>query len=179
MGCCHADFALVEGSDRGFTVGMPTFTFGSGVLAEAGDQVRELGLKRVALFTDPYLRDSVHVATVQKSLHDAQVDVAVYSDVSIEPNDGSFQDAARFAREGRFDGYVSVGGGSVIDTCKAAALYATHPAEFLTYVNKPVGAGAAVPGPLPPHVACPTTCGTGSETTGIALCDVLSLHAKT
>jgi len=38
MGCCHADFAALEGSDRGFTLGMPTFTFGSGVLAEAGDR---------------------------------------------------------------------------------------------------------------------------------------------
>jgi len=52
MGCCHADFAMVEGSDRGFTLGMPTFTFGAGVLAEAGENARELGLKRVALFTD-------------------------------------------------------------------------------------------------------------------------------
>jgi alcohol dehydrogenase class IV len=72
-----------------------------------------------------------------------------------------------------------VGGGSVIDTCKAAMLYATYPADFLTYVNKPVGAGEPVPGPLPFHVACPTTCGTGSETTGIAVCDVLALEAKT
>ena len=31
MSCCHADFAAVEGGDRGFTLGMPTFTFGAGV----------------------------------------------------------------------------------------------------------------------------------------------------
>ena len=36
-----------------------------------------------------------------------------------------------------------------------------------------------MPGALPPHIACPTTCGTGSETTGIAVCDVLALRAKT
>ena len=64
MPCCHADFAAVEGSDRGFTVGMPTFTFGAGVLAEAGDHARELGLKRVALFTDAALEASAYVATV-------------------------------------------------------------------------------------------------------------------
>jgi len=62
---------------------------------------------------------------------------------------------------------------------KAAALYATYPADFLTYVNKPVGAGAAVPGALPPHVACPTTSGAGSELTGIAVCDVVALGTKT
>ena len=64
MSCCHADFALVEGSDRGFTVGMPTFTFGAGVLAEAGDNARELGLRRVALFTDKRLATGEHVATI-------------------------------------------------------------------------------------------------------------------
>ncbi len=87
MSCCHADFAAVEGSDRGFTVGMPTFTFGRGVLAEAGDNARELGLKRVALFTDPRLASSEYVAIVKASLATAGVDAAVYSDVAVEPTD--------------------------------------------------------------------------------------------
>jgi alcohol dehydrogenase class IV len=179
MPCCHADFAAVESSDRGFTVGMPTFTFGAGVLAEAGDNARELGLKRVALFTDPRIAQSEYVATVRSSLAAAQVDCAVYDDVSIEPTDASFKDATRFATEGRFDGYVSVGGGSVMDTCKAANLYASHPAEFMTYVNAPIGAGQKVPGAVKPHIACPTTSGTGSETTGIAIFNLRSLNAKT
>ena len=179
MPCCHADFALVEDSDRAFTVGMPTFTFGAGCLAEAGDQARELGLKRVALFTDAALRDSQHLATVQSSLQAAGVAASIYDEVVIEPTTASFQGAARFAAEGRFDGYVSVGGGSVMDTCKAANLYATHPAEFMTYVNAPIGAGQKVPGPLKPHIACPTTSGTGSETTGIAIFNLTEINAKT
>ena len=68
MPCCHADFALTEDSDKAFTIGMPTFTFGAGCLAEAGEHARELGLTRVALFTDAALRDSPHVATVLGSL---------------------------------------------------------------------------------------------------------------
>src|SRR5512143_597786 len=179
MPCCHADFAALEGSDRGFTVGMPTFTFGAGVLAEAGDNARELGLKRVALFTDARLRPGPYVATVLASLEAAGVDVAIYDEVVIEPTDASFQDAARFAAEGRFDGYVSVGGGSVMDTCKAANLYASHPAEFMTYVNAPIGGGRRVPGRVKSHIACPTTSGTGSETTGIAIFNLRSLNAKT
>lgn len=179
MSCCHADFALVEGSDRGFTVGMPTFTFGAGVLAEAGDQARELDLKRVALFTDAQLRDSPHLFRVTTALREAGVDFAVYSDVVVEPTDASLQEAARFAAEGRFDGFVSVGGGSVMDTCKAANLYASHPAEFMSYVNAPIGAGQRVPGPVKPHIACPTTAGTGSETTGIAIFTLRSINAKT
>ena len=60
-----------------------------------------------------------------------------------------------------------------------ANLYATHPAELLAYVNPPIGQGKPVPGPLRPHVAVPTTSGTGSETTGVAIFDLLEMHAKT
>lgn len=179
MACCHADFAAQEGGDRGFTIGMPTFTFGPGVLSEAGECAAELGLRRVALFTDRVLAAGEHVAKVQASLRATGVDCATYDSVVIEPTDRSFQDAARFVRDAGVDGFVSVGGGSVIDTCKAANLYATHPAEFMTYVNAPIGAGQPVPGPLRPHIACPTTSGTGSETTGISIFNLTALNAKT
>jgi len=179
MGCCHADFAPIESSDRGFTLGMPTFTFGSGVLAEVGDNARERALRRVALFTDSHLAKSEHVAKVKASLAAANVDAVVYDEVTIEPTDASLQRAAQFAREADVDGYVSVGGGSVMDTCKAANLYASYPAEFMTYVNAPIGAGQRVPGPVKPHIACPTTSGTGSEATGIAIFALTSLNAKT
>ena len=179
MACCHADFAAVEGSDRGFTLGMPTFTFGSGVLAEAGGNAVELGLKRVALFTDRHLAGGEHVAKVKASLAAAKVDTIVFDEVAIEPTDLSLQHAARFARDANVDGYVSVGGGSVMDTCKAANLYATYPADFMTYVNAPIGAGQRAPGAVKPHIACPTTSGTGSETTGIAIFTLTSMNAKT
>ena len=179
MPCCHADFALTETSDKAFTVGMPTFTFGAGCLAEAGEQALEQGLKRVALFTDQSLRNSVHVAAVSASLRAAGVEFVIYDEISVEPTTASFQAAARFASEGKFDGYVSVGGGSVMDTCKAANLYATHPADFMSYVNAPIGRGQKVPGPLKPHIACPTTAGTGSETTGIAIFNLTDINAKT
>jgi alcohol dehydrogenase class IV len=179
MRCCHADFALTEGSDRGFTLGMPTFTFGRGVLAEAGDQARELGLARVALFTDRTLAPGPLVAKVRDSLTAAGVESIVFDEVEIEPTDESLQRAARFAAEARVDGYVSVGGGSVMDTCKAANLYASHPAPFMAYVNAPIGEGRRAPGPVKPHIACPTTAGTGSETTGIAIFTLRSMNAKT
>lgn len=178
MSCAHAYLPL-EGGEGIFSIDASNLAFGRGALAEVGAHARGLGMRRVAVFTDPTVGRLVHVATVTKALADAGIDVAFYDGAKIEPTDASFQDAARFATEGGFDGYVSVGGGSVIDTCKAAILYATHPADFLTYVNKPVGAGEPVPGPLPPHIACPTTSGTASELTGIAVCDVVSLGVKT
>lgn len=174
MSCAHA---FVAGEDREgiFAIDASAITFGRGATAELGATMRELGCKRVAVFTDPRVAKLPFFARAVATLGDHEV----YDAVHVEPTDASFMEAARFAREGRFDGYVSIGGGSVIDTCKAASLYATYPADFLTYVNAPVGGGAPVPGPLPPHVACPTTSGTGSELTGIAVCDVLALKAKT
>ncbi len=178
MTCC-AGYPFVAGGETSFDVDTSRITYGSGALREAGFAARGLGLRRVALFTDARLARLEPVATVREALHAAGLDTAVYDETLVEPTDVSFARAAAFARDGGFDGYVSVGGGSVIDTCKAANLYATYPDAFEAYVNAPLGAGKPVPGPLRPHVACPTTSGTGSEVTGIAIFDYLEHHAKT
>jgi alcohol dehydrogenase class IV len=178
MSCCHY-YAISEGHESAFSVDISSIVFGPGVLKEAGEHARALGMKRAALFTDKRVGALPCVADALASLRSSGVDVAVYDEVRVEPTDESFRAAARFAAEGRFDGYVSVGGGSVIDSCKAANLYATHPAAFLDYVNAPIGAGKPVPGALKPHIACPTTCGTGSECTGIAVFDLVAKRVKT
>ena len=96
----------------------------------------------------------------------------VYDRARVEPTLDSFQDAADFALEAKVDGFVSVGGGSSIDTAKVANLITTHPAPVMDYVNPPVGEGRKPPSPLRPHLAIPTTSGTGAEATTVAVLDI-------
>jgi hydroxyacid-oxoacid transhydrogenase len=162
-----------------FSVEANNVRFGPGALAEAGPAARELGMSRIALFTDPRLARLPAVDQVQKSLKAEGLDAVLYAECRVEPTDTSFLAAAEFFRQGRFDGAVSVGGGSVMDTAKAALLYATYPASFLDYVALPYGQGKPVPGALPPHIACPTTAGTGSECTGVTVFDFEGQGIKT
>lgn len=178
MGCCHY-YAPVDAGDHAFSMDVSAITFGRGCMGELGYHAARLGMRRVALFTDSRVRGLPPFEAATATLAEAGLEFEVFDEVRIEPTNRSFLHAADFARGSEPDGYISIGGGSVMDTAKAANLYATHPAEFRTYVNAPVGDGAAIPGPLRPHIACPTTSGTGSECTGIAIFDDLDLHAKT
>src|SRR6202020_1974442 len=132
---------LKPGHESAFAVDPSAIAFGAGVLAEAGEHMAAQSCRRVALFTDPTLARLEPVAAVLGSLRGAGLEGEVYDEVHVERTDVSCRAAAAFARTGRFDGYISVGGGSVIDTCKAALLYATYPADFLAYVNRPLGSG--------------------------------------
>jgi hydroxyacid-oxoacid transhydrogenase len=154
--------------------------FGVGVTREIGWDLAELGAARVLVLTDPTLRQLGAVQRVLESLDDRRIGYAVYDRIHIEPTDASFREAISFAAHGHYDAIAAVGGGSTIDTAKAVNLYTTYPPrDFLDYVNPPIGKGIPVPGPLKPLIAVPTTAGTGSETTGVAIFDLTSMHAKT
>ena len=166
-------------NEIGFEMATSSIRFGTGVTAEIGLDLVELKGRRVMVLTDPYLRVLAPVNTVLESLQKYHLSFELFDRVRVEPTDESFQEAIAFARQGGFDCFVAVGGGSTMDTAKAANLYSTYPADFLDYVNLPIGRGLPVPGPLKPLIAVPTTAGTGSETTGVAIFDLVRLHAKT
>ena len=170
---------MSQGLETAFAMDAASIKFGFGVTAELGFEMKRLGVKRAMVLTDQSLLETTAVKTSLESLRDDDIEYVVYADVSVEPTDASFADAIRFAEQGDFDGFVAVGGGSVMDTAKAANLYDSYPAEFLEYVNAPIGKGTPVPGPLKPLIAVPTTAGTGSETSGVAIFDMKEIHAKT
>lgn len=141
---------------------------------------KNLGAKNVMVVTDKYLSNMKPVQTTLQALESENVPYKLYDSVAVEPTDVSFQKCIDFAKAGNFDMFLAVGGGSVIDTCKAANLYSTKPdAELLDFVNAPIGKGLPVKHQLKPLIAIPTTAGTGSETTGVAVFDYLPMQAKT
>ena len=162
-----------------FTMDTSSIKFGSGATREVGEDMRAQGATQVMVVTDPRIAQLEPVAVAMASLRQAGIDAVLFDRVRVEPTNASFQEAIQFATDGKFDGYVAVGGGSSMDTAKAANLYATYPADFLAYVNPPIGRGEPVPGRLKPLIAIPTTSGTGSETTGVAIFDLTEMHAKT
>jgi hydroxyacid-oxoacid transhydrogenase len=162
-----------------FTMDTSSIKYGVGATAEIGFEMRRLGATRVLVVTDPNLSQSDPVTKTLTSLRSEGIEAVLFDRTRVEPTDSSFREAIDFATEGEFDGYVGIGGGSAIDTAKVANLYATYPADLLTYVNAPIGQATPVPGPLKPLIAIPTTAGTGSETTGVAIFDLTEMHAKT
>jgi len=177
MGCQYFE-PCEDGADT-FTIAIPKMTFGRNCLHEAGIRASALGMTRVALFTDPFLKDGAYVASVSAALAQAGLDVDIFGEINIEADDLSVERGAAFIADGDFDGMVSVGGGSVMDTAKAAMVYGLYPtAEFLDYFAPPLGAGKAIPGKLLPHLACPTTSGTGSETTSLSVLRISDLNTK-
>src|SRR5438105_10970196 len=162
-----------------FELAASSIRFGRGVTREIGMDLAEMKAKRVMVLTDPNLAKLAPVETVLQSLRDNKISHALFDRLLVDPIDVSLRVAIAFAAQDRFVAFVAVGVGSTMDTAKAVNLYDTWPADFLDYVNAPVGKGLPAPGPLKPLIAVPTTSGTGSETTGVAIFDYTPLHAKT
>jgi len=165
--------------DYAFEMATAAVRFGFGVTREVGADLADLGKQYALVFTDANLRSLPAVATVLESLEEHKIRFSIFDRVRVEPTDESFSEAISAAQADNFDCFVAVGGGSTIDTAKAANLYSCYPADFLDYVNPPIGKGKPVPGPLKTLIAIPTTAGTGSETTGVSIFDFVRMHAKT
>src|ERR1035437_10299453 len=162
-----------------FTLEATPVKFGPGASQDAGWELKRLGVKRAMLATDPGVAALGHPERIKKLIEAEGIDVVVYDRSRVEPTIDSFQDACDFALEHEVDGFVSVGGGSSMDTAKVANLILSHPAPVMAYVNPPVGEGRKPPGPLKPHLAIPTTSGTGWEATTVAVLDIPDLKLKT
>jgi alcohol dehydrogenase len=135
--------------------------FGSGMAAAAGDVASGHG-RRVLVITDPVIADTPGFAAVVAALGD--LDVAVFADAIVDVPRSAVDAALATGQASRPDVIVAVGGGSVIDLAKVTALQLAHGAPLERYY-----AVQSVPGPILPLIAMPTTAGTGSEATPVAV----------
>lgn len=146
-----------------FEMSSSTLRFGRGVTKEIGIDVVNMGFRdNICVFTDKKLVNMRQFQSVANSLSKAGATFDVFDDVSVEPTDYSLQAAAEFCKKRQFKAFIAVGGGSVMDTAKAANVYMCNPeAEFLDFVNAPIGKGLPIPSVLKTLIAVPTTAGTG------------------
>ncbi|KAG7096968.1 hypothetical protein E1B28_004365 [Marasmius oreades] len=164
-----------------FEVAASNLRFGDGVTAEVGMDLKNMKARKVGVLTDPVVAKLKPMKTTLESLQ-SQTDLPfeVYDQVVAEPTEDSWRSAIAWARKHDFSHFLAVGGGSVIDTAKAANLFSVYKdSDLFDFINAPVGKGLPVTQTLRPLIAVPTTAGTGSETTGAAIVDITARSFKT
>lgn len=137
--------------------------FGYGVRAQLPEVVAVHG-RRVLAVVDPFLAGSPVLSEAVTALTSAGLDVRVHADVTPELPVDTLDAGAAVAREFGAEVILAVGGGSALDAAKLIALLSTHDGPLSRYYGENL-----VPGPVMPVVAVPTTAGTGSEVTPVAV----------
>ncbi len=172
------DMALQK--EYAFELAASNIRYGEGVTQEVGMDFKNMGARKVGVFTDSTVGKLTPMRQTIEALEREGVQYEIFDRVRVEPNDESWADAISFARKNDFSHFLAVGGGSVMDTCKVANLFTCYPeADMLEFVNAPIGKGTPIGKVLRPLIAVPTTAGTGSETTGTAIFDHSATGAKT
>lgn len=144
--------------------------FGTGSANRVGDEAKATGAKKVLLVTDPGVIKSGVLEGVDKSLRAKELLVKTFSQVEPEPDIETARHVTQVAREDEFDLVCGVGGGSVMDIAKIAAVMATNPDDPRRYVGVNL-----LKKPGLPKILIPTTAGTGSEMTPNA---ILGIHEE-
>lgn len=160
------------------TLVMPGLAFGSGASREVGWRAAGLGVSRALVVTDAFLAERGLHDSVVEACRQAGLEAVVHLIPVGEPTEGALAEAGAAARSVGANGVIGLGGGSALDAAKVAALLATHGGAVRDYVNAPLGGALIPPGPLMPLLAIPTTAGTGSEVTAVAVLDLPDERVK-
>ena len=141
---------------------MNPLIFGKGVIALAGEKLKEAGCTKVMAVYDKGIKAAGIVDKVLKPIEDAGIEIVVFDEVQLNPPDWSAEAAGKVGLEAEIDGIVAIGGGSSLDTAKAAKMLQSNPLPLRQYLGLP-------PKPHTPNniflLVVPTTAGTGSEAT--------------
>lgn len=171
--------ASTDINDSVFVINIPQVKFGNGSSRELPYEAKRLGMKNVLMVVGKKLSETKLFEELKSSIENSGIKVHVTTNVRVEPEDTELVKAYEEIKGLTLDGFVALGGGSTIDTAKILNLLYTYPADITDYINKPIGKGISPPGPLKPLIAVPTTAGTGSENTNVAIFDVTKIRVKT
>ncbi|MEF8888115.1 MAG: hydroxyacid-oxoacid transhydrogenase [Haloarculaceae archaeon] len=166
-----------------WNVRMPEIRVGRDAVRELPRQFEALGLDggRGLVVTDETLVALGHADRVVDHLEGAGLAVDVYDECSREPSVADVEDCLAYVREREPDGYdfyLGLGGGSCMDTAKATRAVVANGGSPLDYVAEPTGAGEELTESGPPLVLLPTTAGTGSEISPVAILSVEKKETK-
>ena len=153
--------------------------FGRNSLNELGWELSKYNSKKILLVVDPVLQDFDITQKILDQIKSSGVEVIIFDNISVEPTLKSLEVASQFALENSFDLIVAAGGGSTIDTAKVTNLIKVCGGAVMDYVNVPIGKGKKPNSQLLPLIAIPTTSGSGSEATTVAVLDIPELKLKT
>jgi alcohol dehydrogenase class IV len=137
--------------------------FGRKALEQLGKESKSIGVKKTAIITDQGVMKAGIVDKVTKILDEDNIEYGIWDKVEPEPALEIGEAATRFVRRGKYDSVIGLGGGSSLDTAKAAAASITNPGTLKDWVEEPFQTQPA------PFVLIPTTAGTGSEVSNVAI----------
>jgi len=161
--------------DKTYSFRLPRkILFGVGTSEKIGSEVKALGGKEVLLVTDQNLTKMGVAGKIEEALVTEGLDLNVFSDVEAEPRLEVAEKVAEAVRRKRYDIVVGMGGGSVLDMAKVASIAATNPRTMRCYIGADL-----VREPGLPKVLIPTTAGTGSEVTDVAVMTLAEDETKT
>jgi alcohol dehydrogenase class IV len=142
----------------------PDLVIGGGTSDDLAEHVARIGIERPLVVSDRFLLDEGPAGPLVERLEAGGAKVATFGDVQPDPTLANVEGALEALRDHEADGVVAIGGGSPMDTAKAAAVAFANEGDLRDYAGY-----NQVPGPGLPLVAVPTTAGTGSEVTRVAV----------
>ena len=146
---------------------------GNGAVEQIGEQAKRFNVKKVLVVTDKGILKAGLIDRVVQPLEKAGLQVGIFSDVESDPRIEIVSECATMMKEGNYELIIGVGGGSSIDIAKAAAILGNNPGQIRDYFGID-----AIPGPGLPTIMVPTSSGTGSEVTPIAILSDKQEHLK-
>lgn len=138
--------------------------YGVNSCLNAGKEFRLLDCEKIMVVSDQGIVKSGLLDPILKSLKQENIDTVIFDKVVPDPTIECVTSAGDLYRNEKCDGILVIGGGSSIDTAKGAAVLATNPGPIMNYAGMD-----KIIHPLPPIIAIPTTCGTGSEVTNVTV----------